>query len=146
MKTTHKLTLQDANLIIEACRRKALEIGVDMDIAVTDDGGHLIAFQRMDNARVTSIEISINKSFTAAAARKSTRDYGKASGPGQPAFGINTSHQGRFMIVAGGLPIFVGDDIVGGVGCSSGAPDQDEIVARAGVDQFLESIASSPAQ
>ncbi len=140
MKTTNKLTLKDASLIIEACHLKALEIGVDMDIAVTDDGGHLVAFQRMDNARVTSIEISISKSFTASAARKSTRDYGNVSGPGQPAFGINTSHQGRFMIVAGGLPIFAGDDIVGGIGCSSGTPDQDEIVAQAGVDRFLESI------
>ena len=44
------------------------------------------------------------------------------------------------MIVAGGLPIFAGDDIVGGVGCSSGTPNQDEIVAQAGVDRFLESI------
>lgn len=140
MKTTHKLTLEDARLIVQACHQKALEIGVDMDIAVTDDGGHLIAFERMDNARITSIEIALSKAFTAAAARKSTRDYGKVSGPGQPAFGINTSHQGRFMIVAGGLPIFAGDDIAGGVGCSSGTPDQDEIVAQAGVDRFLESI------
>ncbi len=140
MKTTNKLTLEDARLIIEACHQKALEIGVDMDIAVTDDGGHLIAFERMNNARITSIEIAISKAFTAAAARKSTRDYGNVSGPGQPAFGINTSHQGRFMIVAGGLPIFAGDDIAGGVGCSSGTPDQDEIVAQAGIDRFCESI------
>ena len=76
----------------------------------------------------------------AAAARKSTRDYSKVSQPGDPVFGIHVSNQGRFMIFAGGLPVFVGDDIVGGVGCSSGTPDQDEIVAQAGVDALMASL------
>ena len=44
------------------------------------------------------------------------------------------------MIVAGGLPIFVDNQIVGGVGCSSGTPDQDEVVAQAGIDAFLGSL------
>jgi len=91
----------------------------------------------MDNARVTSITIAIDKAFTAGAARKSTRDYGNVSGPGQPAFGINSAIQGRFMIFAGGLPIFLDDQPVGGIGCSSGSPDQDEKVAQAGLDALL---------
>ena len=140
MRTTIKLTLEDAEIIVNACKEKAIEIGIDMDIAVTDDGGNLLAFQRMDGARITSIDIAINKSFTASAARKSTRDYGDASQPGKPAYGINSSHQGRFMIIAGGLPIFVDDEAVGGVGCSSGTPDQDETVAQAGLDKFLGSL------
>ena len=111
-----------------------------MDIAITDDSGNLLMFQRMDNARITSIDISMGKSFTASAARKSTREYGEVSVPGKPAFGINTSNQGRFSIVAGGVPIFAGEHIVGGVGCSSGTPDQDEIVSQAGVDAFLASL------
>ncbi|MEM7196650.1 MAG: heme-binding protein [Pseudomonadota bacterium] len=136
MKQKRQLDLNDAGAIADACRSKATEIGVDMDIAVTDDAGHLLLFQRMDGARITSIEIAISKAFTAAAARKSTRDYGTAAQPGNPAYGIEVSHQGRFMIVAGGLPVFVDGEIVGGVGCSSGTPDQDEIVAAAGVDAF----------
>lgn len=135
-----KLTLADAQLIMQACVAKAEEIGVDMDIAITDDSGNLLMFQRMDNARITSIDISMGKSFTASAARKSTREYGEVSVPGKPAFGINTSNQGRFSIVAGGVPIFAGEHIVGGVGCSSGTPDQDEIVSQAGVDAFLASL------
>jgi uncharacterized protein GlcG (DUF336 family) len=111
-----------------------------MDIAIVDDGGNLLMFQRMDNARVTSISIAIDKAFTAGAARKSTRAYGEVSGPGQPAFGINSSIQGRFMIFAGGLPIFIDDQPVGGIGCSSGSPDQDEEVARAGIDALLSAI------
>ena len=138
MKTVPKMTLDDARLMMEAAEAKAGEIGVDMDIAITDDGGHLIMFHRMDNARVTSIDVAIGKAFTAAAARKSTRAYGEISGPGGPTFGINTSNQGRFSIVAGGLPVFVDKQIVGGIGCSSGHPDQDEVVSQAGLDAFPE--------
>ena len=134
MKTVPKLTLDDARVMMEAAECKAREIGVDMDVAITDDGGNLLMFHRMDNARITSIDVAISKAFTAAAARRSTRAYGEVSQPGGPAFGIHVSNQGRFMVVAGGLPVFVDDEIVGGVGCSSGHPDQDEVVAQAGVD------------
>ena len=140
MKMVPKLTLKDARIIMAAAEKKAREIGVDMDIAITDDGGHLLMFHRMDNARITSIDISISKAFTAAAARKSTRAYGETSNPGGPAYGIHVSNQGRFMIIAGGLPIFIDDQIVGGVGCSSGHADQDEVVAQAGIDALLESF------
>lgn len=140
MRMMPKLTLEDAQLIMQACVKKAEEIAVDMDIAITDDSGCLLLFQRMDNARITSIDIAMGKSFTASAARKSTRAYGEISVPGKPAFGINTSNQGRFSIVAGGLPLFADEQIVGGIGCSSGTPDQDEIVAQAGVDAFCNAI------
>ena len=137
MKTVQKLTLSDARIIMEAAEVKASEIGVDMDIAITDDNGSLLMFHRMDDGRITSIDVAISKAFTAAAARKSTRAYGEVGGAGGPAFGIHVSNQGKFMIVAGGLPLFVDGQIVGGVGCSSGSPDQDEVVAQAGIDAFL---------
>jgi uncharacterized protein GlcG (DUF336 family) len=140
MKTVPRLTLEDARVMMAAAEKKACEIGVDMDIAITDDGGSLLMFHRMDNARITSIDIAISKAFTAAAARKSTRAYGETSMPGGPSYGIHVSNQGRFMIVAGGLPVFFNDQIVGGVGCSSGHADQDEVVARAGVDALLEHL------
>ncbi len=137
MKTVLKLTLDDARVAMAAAEEKAREIGVDMDIAIADDSGCLLMFHRMDGARITSIEVAISKAFTAAAARRSTRAYGEMSKPGGPAFGIHVSHQGRFMVVAGGLPIFVDDQIVGGVGCSSGHPDQDEDVAQVGIEALL---------
>jgi uncharacterized protein GlcG (DUF336 family) len=138
MKMVPRLTLDDARVMMAAAEEKAREIGVDMDIAITDDGGSLLMFHRMDNARITSIDIAISKAFTAAAARKSTRAYGQASQPGGPTFGIHVSNQGRFMIIAGGLPVFCDGQIVGGVGCSSGHADQDEVVSQAGVDAFME--------
>jgi uncharacterized protein GlcG (DUF336 family) len=138
MKQVLKLTLEDAKKMMDSAINKAIEIGVDMDIAIVDDGGHLMLFTRMDNARITSINISIDKAFTAAAARKATSDYAKAVRNHGPAFGIQTSHQGRFCVVGGGLPLFVDSQIVGGIGCSSGTPDQDIVVAKAGLDACLK--------
>ncbi len=143
MKLVPKLTQSDTQIALDACEAKAQEIGVDMCIAITDDGGNLLNFKRMDGGRVTSIQIAMDKSFTASAARKPTRAYGDVSRPDGPAFGINTSNQGRFCIVAGGLPIFVDDQIVGGIGCSSGTPDQDELVSQAGVDALLAALCAN---
>lgn len=141
MESKPVLTQSDTAVVMQACLDKAREIGIDMDVAISDDGGNLLCFQRMDNARITSINIAIDKSFTAAAARKSTRAYSDISGPGQPTFGINTHLQGRFSIVPGGLPMMTPTgQFVGGIGCSSGTPDQDEIVAQAGLDAFSKLI------
>lgn len=137
MKTVPKLTLDDARVMMAAAEAKALEIGVDMVIAITDDNGSLLMFHRMDDARITSIDIAIGKAYTAAAARKSTRAYQQTSQPGGPSYGIHVSNQGRFMIFAGGLPVFYEGRIVGGIGCSSGHADQDEEVAQAGIDALL---------
>jgi uncharacterized protein GlcG (DUF336 family) len=57
--------------------------------------------------------------------------------PGGPSYGIHVSNNGGFMIVAVGLPIFVNNQIVGGIGCSSGHADQDEIDSQAGFDALL---------
>ncbi len=135
-----KLTLSDARLVLEGAEARARAIGVDMDVAVVDDGGHLLAFIRMDDARVTSIDVAISKAFTAACARRATHEYAAVAGAGGPAFGIHVSNQGRFMIVGGGLPIFVNGVIAGGVGCSSGSPEQDREVAQAGIDCLLQSL------
>ena len=138
-----KLTLNDARLALEGAEARAKAIGVDMDIAVVDDGGHLLAFIRMDKARVTSIDVAISKAFTAACARRATHEYAAVAGAGGPAFGIHVSNQGRFMIVGGGLPIFINGVIAGGVGCSSGSPEQDREVAQAGIDHLLQVLVGS---
>ena len=140
MITVPKLTLDDVKIILAGSEKKAKEIGVDMDIAVVDDGGHLLGFIRMDNAKITSIAVAIDKAFTAAGARKATRDYAEICKPGGMAFGIHVSNQGRFTIYGGGVPIFVNGGIVGAVGCSSGSAEQDHDVAQAGIDALLEKL------
>jgi uncharacterized protein GlcG (DUF336 family) len=135
-----KLTLEGACVALEGAMAKADEIGVPMDIAVVDDGGVLLAFCRMDGAKLTSVDISISKAFTAASTRKGTHEYAIMANAGGPAFGIHVSNGGRFMIVGGGLPILVEGQCVGGIGCSSGSPDQDQEVAQAGIDALLAAL------
>lgn len=108
-----------------------------MCIAITDESGQLIAFERMEGGKVTSTTIAIDKAFTAAGAKKATHEYGAASQPGAPAYGINSAIGGRLMVVGGGLPVMVSGECVGGIGVSSGSPAQDQEVAQAGIDAFM---------
>lgn len=139
MLTIKRLDIADARVMLAGARTRAEEIGVPMCIAITDEGGNLIAFERMDGGKVTSTTIAIDKSFTASGAKKATHDYGAASQPGAPAYGIGSAIGGRLMVVGGGLPVLVDGDVVGGIGVSSGTPAQDQDVAQAGVDAFLAS-------
>lgn len=136
MRMTPNLDLNDAARLLEGARARASEIGVPMCIAVTDAGGNLVAFERMDGGKITSITIAIDKAYTAAAAKKATHEYGAASQPGAPAYGINSAIGGRLMVVGGGLPLIVSGEVVGAVGVSSGTPDQDRDVAQAALDHF----------
>ena len=136
-----KLTLAAATLMLEAAVRKSREMGLAMDIAICDEGGNLLAFHRMLGAKITSIEVAIGKAFTAAATGVPTAKYGEMAGAGKPAFGINVSNAGRFMIVGGGLPIRIDEELLGGIGTSSGTSDQDTVVSQTGIDALLAGLA-----
>lgn len=125
------VTLADARRIIAAGEKKAEEIGQPMNIAVVDAGGNLVAHVRMDNAWIGSVDISINKAWTARAFDITTQDLGKNSQSGDQFFGIHASNHGRVMIFAGGIPLKKGDKVVGGVGVSGGLGKQDQAVAEA---------------
>ncbi|SPF81191.1 GlcG/HbpS family heme-binding protein [Pseudoprimorskyibacter insulae] len=140
MMTVTRLDLADAGILLAGARARAAEIGVPMCIAITDEGGNLVAFERMDGGKVTSITIAIDKSFTASGAKKATHDYHTASQPGAPAYGIFAGIGGRLMVVPGGLPVTVNGEVVGGIGVSSGTPAQDRDVAQAGIDAFLTTL------
>ncbi|KAJ4289097.1 hypothetical protein N0V90_011439 [Kalmusia sp. IMI 367209] len=132
-KSVPVLTLAGARTALAAAEKRAHEIGVPMNIAVVDSACHLLAFARMDGAKITSIDIAINKAFTAAGHRAPTSIYKDNVWPGGPAFGINNSNGGRFMTIAGGVPVVQDGVVVGAVGCSTGTPAQDEDVAGKGV-------------
>jgi len=126
------MTLETARRVIAAAERKAQEIGQPMNIAVVDEGGNLVAHVRMDGAWIGSIDISINKAFTARAFDITTKDLGENSQSGDQFFGIHASNHGRVMIFAGGIPLKQGGKVVGGVGVSGGSGKQDHAVAEAG--------------
>jgi uncharacterized protein GlcG (DUF336 family) len=131
------MTMNKAQRIIEAATAKAKEIGQPLNIAVVDAGTNLTAFARMDGAWLGSIDIVINKAFTAKAFDLSTQDLGKNSQPGDQFFGIHVSNHTRVMIFAGGVPIKENGQVVGALGVSGGSRVQDQTVAEAAVAAFL---------
>jgi len=130
------VTLADARRVIAAAEEKAKQIKQPMNIAVADGGGNLVAHVRMDDAWLGSIDISINKAFTARAFDIQTKDLAQFSQSGGQFFGIHASNHGKIMIFAGGVPLKRDGKVVGAVGVSGGTGDQDQAVAEAGAAAF----------
>ena len=130
------ITLEDARRIIAAAEDKAHEIGQPMNITVVDNNENLIAHVRMDNAWIGSVDIAINKAWTARAFDISTKELAELSQSGDQFFGIHASNRGRVMIFAGGIPLKRDGKVVGAVGVSGGMGKQDQAVAEAGEAAF----------
>ena len=130
------VSLDDAQRVIAAGQDKAAEIESPSNIAVVDGGGNLVAHVRMDGAWIGSIDISINKAFTARALDISTEDLAANATPGNQFYGIHVSNGGRIMVFAGGIPLQHDGQIVGAVGVSGGTGDQDKAVAEAAAAAF----------
>jgi uncharacterized protein GlcG (DUF336 family) len=103
-----------------------------MCIAVACAGGHLLAFERMPNAWLGSIDIAQKKAFTARAFNITTKDLAANAQSGDQFFGIHASNDGKIMIFAGGIPIKQGETVIGAIGVSGGSGEQDHAVAEAG--------------
>ncbi len=136
MLNIKRLGLDDAQRLIKGAKKKAGKIGVAMCISVTDESGNLIAFERMDGAKVLSVQLSADKAFTAAVSRRPTHEYNELCQPGSLVFGIHTSSGGRFSIVGGGYPVFSGKTVIGGIGLSGGAAEEDMQCAEAAIKHF----------
>jgi uncharacterized protein GlcG (DUF336 family) len=128
MEALHRpahLTLTAAQVASAACERKAREINMPMNIAIVDASLYLLHFTRMPGAKLTSIDISQSKAFTAAGHRNPTSTYKDMVWPGGAAFGLNAHNGGKFSYVGGGIPIKVDGECIGAIGCSNGTPAQD---------------------
>ena len=147
MRTAFKLELAEARAMAQAALRKADELKVPETVCIVDDGGYPIALERMDGARVTGPQIAWNKAFTAAGHKRSTHLFttppnGPAL-PGNEAFGIQWSFEGRFAVFVGGFPIVVDDAVVGGIGLSGGNGEQDIACGLAGLAALRDLLAAT---
>lgn len=134
MPRSHEsLTLDDAKQMLAVAESKAASFGVPYNIAVVDDGGHLLAFSRQDGALIGSIDLAIGKAMTARIFEKSTDRLGELAAPGQPLYGIEQSNAGKVVIFGGGIPVIVHGNVIGAVGVSAGTVEQDIAVAQAAV-------------
>ena len=127
------ITLRQANSVVRAAQKKAEEMGVKMNIAVVDAGANLKAFVRMDGAWLGSIDISIKKAKTARFFDMPTGELGKLSQPGGSLFNIEHSNNG-LITFPGGIPLKSRrGEIIGAIGVSGSAVEDDHAVAEAGV-------------
>ncbi len=133
--STPRLTLVEAGHVLDAALHEADRIGKPMNVAVVDDGGHLLTFARQDGAILASIDIAIGKARTAALLRMTTAELAEAAQPGAPLYGIQVTN-GGLVIFGGGIPLTVAGEVVGAVGVSAGTIEEDISVARAGTDAF----------
>ncbi|GAA3592075.1 heme-binding protein [Kineosporia mesophila] len=130
-----RLTLTDAQRMIDAGVKEATRIDQPMNIAVVDDGGHLVAFVRMDGAIKASIDISTRKARTSILMDMPTADLAQATQPGAELWGLEQT-AGGLVTFGGGIPVTRDGETVGAVGVSAGSVEQDVTVASAAVAAF----------
>jgi glc operon protein GlcG len=128
-----KLTLEGARAVLAAAQQRAEEIRVPMNVAVVDEGGHLLAFERMDGAKPASIAISLVKAQAAALRRAATGPAMTGDQINVPtALGLAIANPAQQTPIRGGVPLVVDGQVIGAIGASAGTEDQDFDVARAG--------------
>ncbi|MCG7972555.1 MAG: heme-binding protein [Candidatus Thiodiazotropha taylori] len=120
---------------VAAAVQQAEEMGIKINAAVVDKGGNLLAFQRMNGAFLHSIGISIDKAYTAAGFGFPTRKWMDEIRD-IPQLREGIVQRDRLVIFGGGLPIVSNDQVIGAIGVSGGSEEQDEICAKAGLQQL----------
>lgn len=139
--TKHKMTLDTANALIKKVRDKAVEMGISVVIAVSDQSGRPVAVQCMDDAYIASYDIAVNKTFTSASLKMSTDALSHLSQPGQPLYGIQFTNEGKIVIFGGGEPLEAEGKIIGAIGVSGGSAEEDTAIAAYGREVFKEVLA-----
>jgi len=134
MRTRKELTLEDCRKLLAAAQAEARRNNWNVAIAVLDDGGHLLQFERMDGATPANAAIAVGKGRTAAMSRRSSGVWEEFIKGGRTAM----LKMPGILPVQGGLPIMVEGACVGGVGVSGVQSHQDEQIAQAGIDALLK--------
>ncbi len=135
-----KMTLSLAQSIADKVLKKASEIGVKAVVAITDKGANPVLVLAMDDSYIASYDIALNKAYTCASLKMSTKALQGLSQPGQPLYGIQFTNQGKIVIFGGGEPLKIGEDTIGGLGVSGGSEEQDTYLGAYGKQVFEEEI------
>jgi len=130
MQTTTALERADVQAVAAAAAAEAEANGWAVTIAIVDQGGHLLALDRLDGAAPATAHLAPAKANTAALIRKETKTFEDMINGGRVAFLSAPTLQG---VLEGGVPIVKDGDCIGAVGVSGVLPGQDAQVARAGI-------------
>ncbi|OZI10715.1 cobalamin adenosyltransferase [Bacillaceae bacterium SAS-127] len=124
-----------ATRMLEAAVDKAEELGVAVNVAVVDNGGHLLAFTKMDHAPLLSAEIAQNKAYTAAAFGLPTHEWYELI-KDEPSLKTGIVHTNRLTVFGGGYPVRCGDALAGGIGVSGGTLVEDQACCEAALSRI----------
>ena len=121
-----------ARKVVAAAIADARKQNLPMAVAVVDNAGQLVAFERMDNTQTASVQVSQDKAQSAAMYRRPTKVFQDVVAAG--GVGLRVLTLRGATAVEGGVPLVVDGKIIGAIGVSGGTSDQDGVVAKAGVD------------
>jgi uncharacterized protein GlcG (DUF336 family) len=134
-----KLTVEGARSVLSVAEERARSLGLRVALAVVDDGGHLIIFERMDGTKPSTVEIAIIKARAAALRRAATGPYLVGENPSTfISFGLALASHSQQTPIRGGLPLHTDGEVVGAIGVSGGSEEQDLEVAQAGADALKD--------
>lgn len=137
---SQSMTLKLAKALIERIEDKARSMNLSVVIAVADKSARPVAVHSMDDAYIASFEIALNKAYTSAGLKMSTKELGRLSQPEQPLYGIQFTNEGKIVIFGGGEVLKNNGKIVGALGVSGGSLEQDTALAQYGREIFTEVI------
>ncbi|WP_250673605.1 heme-binding protein [Paraclostridium ghonii] len=131
-----ELSLDIVKEMAKAAEQKAQEMNVPVIFAAVDSGANLMLMHRMEEAFITSIDIAINKAYTAACLKQGSHNIAQCVQPGQSLYGLQLTNNCKIVPFGGGLPVIVDGKVVGAVGVSGGTVEEDMTIAQAAIDAF----------
>lgn len=133
-----KITLDQAKRLIEVIEEEAKRRNMQAVIAVCGPDGNPIAVHVMDGAFLVSFDVAVKKAYTSVAVKMSTMELNALAQPGGTFYGLDKMEGGNIIIFGGGIPIKVGENIIGGLGVSGGTGEQDHSLAEYGISKLAE--------
>lgn len=133
-----RITLDGAKKLIEKIEAEANRRGKKAVIAVCGPDGNPIAVHVMDGAFLVSFDVATKKAYTSVAVKMSTMELSKLAQPGGTFYGLDKMDNGKMVIFGGGVPLKVGDTIIGGLGVSGGTGEEDHSLAEYGLSVLNE--------
>ena len=138
IQTMDRVTLDIAKKLIEKIEGYARSVGKKAVIAVCGPDGNPVAVHVMDDAFLVSFDVAVKKAYTAVSVKMSTMELGKLVQPGETFAGLEQIEKDKLVFFGGGVPLFAGDRLVGGLGVSGGTGEEDDDIARYGLSVFDE--------
>lgn len=141
-RSRRTLTLSGARAVLDAALAHAERIGVPVNVCVSDDAGHQIMAARMDGAALLSYPIAVDKAYTVAAFQGLPTHAWFDLIKDKPALREGIVHRDRLVVFGGGVPVRIGDEVVGAVGVSGGSAEQDREIAEAGAAAVAPAVSA----